>query len=79
MMDIKTILIALGLIFVLWSCAGMDARLGAIDAAGATLVPDPATCYSQIHGAVRDDWAQLNEAQRLLIGMKSIKVCEGQP
>lgn len=72
-MDIKTILIALGLIFVLWSCSGVNAQ------PQTTTAPtiDPATCYAQIHGAVRADWAQLSRAQRAIIGIKSIQACEG--
>lgn len=72
-MDIKTILIGVGLVFVLWSCSGVSAQ------APTTSAPtiDPATCYAQIHGAVRSDWAQLSRAQRAIIGIQSIQVCEG--
>jgi hypothetical protein len=73
-MDIKTILIGAGLVFVLWSCAGVSAQ------SQTTTIPtiDPATCYNQINGMVRDDWAQLSRVQRALIGMKTIQTCEGQ-
>lgn len=73
-MDIKTILIAAGLVFVLWSCASVSAQ------PQTTTAPtvDPTTCYSQIHGAVRDDWAQLSRAQRAIIGFQSIQACEGK-
>lgn len=73
-MDIKTILIAGGLIFVLWSCAGVNAA----PQADAAPTVDPTTCYAQIHGAVRADWAQLSRAQRAIIGIKSIQACEEQ-
>lgn len=73
-MDIKTILIGAGLVFVLWSCAGVSAQ------PQTTTAPtiDPATCYNQINGMVRDDWAQLSRAQRAIIGIKAIQTCEGQ-
>lgn len=74
-MDIKTILIAAGLVFVLWSCSGVSAQ----PQADAVPTIDTATCYSQIHAAVRGDWAQLSRAQRAIIGFQSIQACEGQP
>lgn len=72
-MDIKTILIGAGLLFVLWSCA-----VGAAPPPVAAPATDSATCYAQIHGAVRADWAQLSRAQRAIIGIKSIQACEEQ-
>lgn len=82
-MDIKTILIGGGLLFVLWSCAGVSAAPATMSTAP-TIGPstperlgDPANCYSQIHGAVRADWAQLSRAQRAIIGFQSIQACEG--
>lgn len=76
MMDIKTVLIGVGLVFVLWSCVGVSAQ-----PATTTTAPtiDPASCYSQINGMVRSDWAQLSRAQRAIIGIKSIQTCEAQP
>ena len=74
-MDIKTILIGVGLVFVLWSCAGVNAQPTTTTTAPTI---DPATCYNQINGMVRDDWAQLSPAQRAIIGMKAIQTCEGQ-
>ena len=72
-MDIKTILIGAGLVFVLWSCSGVSAQPQTTTAPNV----DPTTCYAQIHGAVRADWAQLSRAQRAIIGFQSIQVCEG--
>lgn len=72
-MDIKTILIGAGLLFVLWSCAGVNAQ----PTTNGSPTLDPATCYDQIHGAVRADWAQLSRAQRAIIGIRSIQACEG--
>lgn len=74
-MDIKTILIGAGLLFVLWSCSGINAQPQTV--AAPTI--DPATCYAQIHSAVRNNWAQLNQAQRAIIGIRSIQACEVQP
>lgn len=84
MLDIKTILIGAGMLYVLLSCSGINAEYPRGNSAAqpqASNAPtvDPATCYAQIHGAVRDDWAQLNQAQRLIIGIKSIQACEVQP
>lgn len=76
-MDIKTILIVVGLVFVLWSCAGVNAQ--APTAQVAQPVIDSAQCYARIHGAVSGDWAALSPLQRALVGIKSIETCEAQP
>lgn len=72
-MDIKLVLIICGLAFVLWSCGGINAQ----EQPPSTI--DTAGCYAEINNAVRSDWAALSPAQRALMGIKSIQICEAQP
>ena len=58
-MDIKTILIAAGLVFVLWSCAGVSAAPATMSTA-----PDSTACYDAALAAVRDVWPALSQFQR---------------
>jgi len=66
----------LGLVVaLLLLCAGC----GGVSASTATYAPvDSAQCYQDINEAVRGDWAGLTKAQRALVGIKSIQICEGE-
>lgn len=70
-MDFKTWLILGGMVFLLWSCGGVNAQEQQPQI-------NPTECYSEINTAVRDDWASLSPLQRAVIGFKSIQVCEGK-
>lgn len=73
-MDIKTILIGAGLVFVLWSCSGVNAAPATV----ATMAPaNNGACYDAALAAVRDEWAQLSRLQRAALGAQAIQICEG--
>lgn len=79
-MDAKTILIAAGLVMLLYlqGCfPAVNAQDGQQAQQQAPQVQiDPADCYAQVHDAVRDDWAKMSKLQRFTIGMKAISICD---
>lgn len=67
----KNLLILAGLILLLYACTPVHAQ---------TTPPtqeEIAACYDRINAAARDQWAQMNRAQRLMVGLRAIDACEG--
>ncbi len=84
--DIKTLLILIGLGFLLWSYSGANAvsqetppastRSGP---AAASQLTDTTTCYDTALAAVRNQWPALSQLQRAALGAQAIQICEAQP
>lgn len=77
MMDIKTIFLACGLAFLLWSCVGVSAQEPAQMAPSA--MTDTGPCYAAVLAQVRDAWPSLERFDRAVLAMQAIDVCEGEP
>ena len=85
-MDIKTLLILIGLGFLLWSCNGVNTVSQEIPPAStrrgpvsATQPTDTTACYAAALATVRDQWPALSQLQRAALGAQAIEICEAQP
>ena len=86
-MDIKTLLILIGLGFLLWSCNGTGAVSQETDPAAANQPTRSAgsgrtnttTCYATALATVRDQWPALSQLQRAALAAQAIQICEAQP
>ena len=74
MVDAKTMLIGAGLLFLVWSCSGVNAQTSP---AAAAQPGDKNACYAAVNAAVGDAWAGLSFAERAGVGAKAIGLCEG--
>ena len=63
---VKTLVVMAVVWSILWTCGG-----------GPGPNENTPDCYAEINTAVLDDWANLSQAQRGIIGFKSIQICEG--
>lgn len=67
----KNFLIIAGLAFLFYACTPVHAQ------------PIPPTqeeisaCYDRINAAARDDWPIMTVAERAVVGMRAISLCEG--
>lgn len=68
-MDIKTILIILGLAFLVWA-ANTNAGVASTTQAQAT------NCLQSIEQEYSSQWANMNQVQRAMVGLRA-SVCEG--
>lgn len=73
-MDVKTLLIVVGLVAVLYLQGCFGGVHGQEQPAPAL---DSADCYTQINDQVRDLWPQMSRAERFAAGMRAISLCEG--
>jgi hypothetical protein len=67
----KNVLIIAGLVFLFYACTPTYAQ---------PIPPTPeqrAACYDRIHAAARDDWPIMTVAERAVVGMRAISLCEG--
>lgn len=85
MMDIKTLLIGCGLVFLLWSCRGVNAGsppsgMGAMstNAQPLSTTVDNSACYDAALATVREQWPALSQLQRAILGAQAIQICEGE-
>lgn len=77
MMDIKTVLIGCGLVFLLWSCGGVNAQQVSTNAPPLSTTVDVKACYDAALATVRDQWPALSQLQRAALGAQAIQICEG--
>lgn len=68
---LKNLLIIAGIAFLFYACTPVHAQ------------PIPPTleqraaCYDRIHAAARADWPIMTVAERGLVGIRAISLCEG--